>query len=245
MGTILILGLICKLLGKDVKWVRMQLGRFWRFVMRPFQKGENRQNDNLKSMKKNVKIYLISALVSLVLLVAYVLFFIIGNQVVTYKLENYFYKTACSELQLELPEIADIITEEDLKELSYCDWSVEHHIKFAEPLSEQVINLIEHRCADPERSGWEQEAWSDWYGQYYYNYDDFNDFWRYESNYSLSDTDILVSYSIREFALGPFWLSAIWGVATLLWIVVVTIWGLTMLVSHCVRKCKNRDQNLQ
>ena len=233
------------LLGKDIKWLREKLGRIKQTIVRPFQRQPKDQQQKGVNMNRGLKIYLKSALISLAVLVGYVIFYIVGIQVVIGRLSYNVEKVVGSDLQLELPEIADIITEEDLKELSYCDWSVEHHIKFAEPLSEQVINLIEHRCADPERSGWEQETWSDWYGQYYYNYDDFNDFWRYESNYSLSDTDILVSYSIREFALGPFWLSAIWGVATLLWIVVVTIWGLTMLVSHCVRKCKNRDQNLQ
>lgn len=233
------------LLVKDIKWLREKLGRIKQTIVRPFQRQPKDQQQKGVNMNRGLKIYLKSALISLAVLVGYVIFYIVGIQVVIGRLSSNVEKVVGSDLQLELPEIADIITEEDLKELSYCDWSVEHHIKFAEPLSEQVINLIEHRCADPERSGWEQETWSDWYGQYYYNYDDFNDFWRYESNYSLSDTDILVSYSIREFALGPFWLSAIWGVATLLWIVVVTIWGLTMLVSHCVRKCKNRDQNLQ
>lgn len=233
------------LLGKDIKWLREKLGRIKQTIVRPFQRQPKDQQQKGVNMNRGLKIYLKSALISLAVLVGYVIFYIVGIQVVIGRLSYNVEKVVGSDLQLELPEIADIITEEDLKELSYCDWSVEHHIKFAEPLSEQVINLIEHRCADPERSGWEQETWSDWYGQYYYNYDDFNDFWRYESNYSLSDTDILVSYSIREFALGSFWLSAIWGVATLLWIVVVTIWGLTMLVSHCVRKCKNRDQNLQ
>ena len=233
------------LLGKDIKWLREKLGRIKQTIVRPFQRQPKDQQQKGVNMNRGLKIYLKSALISLAVLVGYVIFYIVGIQVVIGRLSSNVEKVVGSDLQLELPEIADIITEEDLKELSYCDWSVEHHIKFAEPLSEQVINLIEHRCADPERSGWEQETWSDWYGQYYYNYDDFNDFWRYESNYSLSDTDILVSYSIREFALGSFWLSAIWGVATLLWIVVVTIWGLTMLVSHCVRKCKNRDQNLQ
>ena len=233
------------LLVKDIKWLREKLGRIKQTIVRPFQRQPKDQQQKGVNMNRGLKIYLKSALISLAVLVGYVIFYIVGIQVVIGRLSYNVEKVVGSDLQLELPEIADIITEEDLKELSYWDWSVEHHIKFAEPLSEQVINLIEHRCADPERSGWEQETWSDWYGQYYYNYDDFNDFWRYESNYSLSDTDILVSYSIREFALGPFWLSAIWGVATLLWIVVVTIWGLTMLVSHCVRKCKNRDQNLQ
>ena len=233
------------LLVKDIKWLREKLGRIKQTIVRPFQRQPKDQQQKGVNMNRGLKIYLKSALISLAVLVGYVIFYIVGIQVVIGRLSSNVEKVVGSDLQLELPEIADIITEEDLKELSYCDWSVEHHIKFAEPLSEQVINLIEHRCADPERSGWEQETWSDWYGQYYYNYDDFNDFWRYESNYSLSDTDILVSYSIREFALGSFWLSAIWGVATLLWIVVVTIWGLTMLVSHCVRKCKNRDQNLQ
>ena len=233
------------LLGKDIKWLREKLGRIKQTIVRPFQRQPKDQQQKGVNMNRGLKIYLKSALISLAVLVGYVIFYIVGIQVVIGRLSCNVEKVVGSDLQLELPEIADIITEEDLKEFSYCDWSVEHHIKFAEPLSEQVINLIEHHCADPELSGWEQETWSDWYGQYYYNYDDFNDFWRYESNYSLSDTDILVSYSIREFALGPFWLSAIWGVATLLWIVVVTIWGLTMLVSHCVRKCKNRDQNLQ
>lgn len=231
------------LFGKDVKWLRGKLSRIGRAISRPFQRQPKDQQQKGVNKNRDLKIYLKSALISLAVLVGYVIFYIVGIQVVIDRLSCNVEKVVGSDLQLELPEIADIITEEDLKELSYCDWSVEHHIKFAEPLSEQMIDQIESRCQDPELSGWEQETWSDWYGQYYYNYDDFNDFWRYESNYSLSDTDIVVSYSIHEFALGPFWLSAIWCVATLLWIIVVPLWGITLLVFHLVRKRKSRDQS--
>ena len=117
MGTLIILTIICKLLGKDIKWAQRQLRRLWSAITRPFRGGDRAQNDTPRAMSRSVKIYLITALVSLTLLAAYVLFFVVGNRVINHRLESDFYGVACSELQMDLPEFVVVVKEGETKNL--------------------------------------------------------------------------------------------------------------------------------
>lgn len=245
MGTLIILTIICKLLGKDIKWAQRQLRRLWRAITRPFRGKGNNLNDRPKTMKRSVRVYLISALVPLAMLVGYALFFAIGNKVVNNRLENELYKVACSELQIDLPEFADVYTDRNRSHYAYYDWFVEHNVEFAEPLLDKTLELLESRCGDNAAEGWEYEEWNDSYGCYCYNYDGYNNLWSYSSHYGISKERMTANYSIHEYTLGPFSAATVWFLVLLLWVVVVPVWGLTLLVIYIVRRCKNREKNLQ
>ena len=238
MGTLIILTIICKLLGKDIKWAQRQLRRLWSAITRPFRGGDRAQNDTPRAMSRSVKIYLITALVSLTLLAAYVLFFVVGNRVINHRLESDFYGVACSELQMDLPEFVVVAKEGEQLGYDYYDSFVCYHIKFAEPLPDKTLELLESRCGDEAECGWKYDQWSDNYGHYYYNYQQHNRLWSYFSFYSISKEQMFARYYFHDYTFVP-------TTAFIIYCFALLLWGAVLLVMHIVRRRKNRGENLQ
>ncbi len=143
-------------------------------------------------------------------------------------------------IDIELPEFKNVETEEnDDYPINHNSYSIWHTVEFAEPLSESAVEEIERvRGREKWPYGNCDGGWGLFYpeSEYQYEYIDRNALRRLELCLSANKANIY--YEVWDSYY--FLLIGVLCLIFMLWIVVMVVWGFTLLGISITRKLKTR-----
>ena len=189
-------------------------------------------------MKRGVKNYWLSALYFLGAFIIVCLLSFVHCEYKFAQLRNPEYVRKL--IDIELPEFKDVKTEEDDDyPINHNSFSIWHRFEFAEPLSKAALEKIERVRGKEEwpyrnRDG----GWGLYFpeSEYQYEYIDHNALRRLQFLLSVNKADIY--YEVLDSYYYPF--IGLLFLIFMLWIIVMVVWGLTLLRVSIKRNLKKQ-----